>query len=209
MDLLSGHWSIGLHGSPKFSPQLPHNHCKVVTGHGGYKQLTTLKMAIEIVDLPMRNGYCLHSHVYQKVDGWNMLKPNQQTSLQVTTAYNTAVSNDDAVIIPILTIKTSHNNRKYVTLFATITIPEKEGNRWQSTWNKTYDNDICEIVYIPLASKPYKFVGCKLNKALGLAVIMLKILGLSQKKTGFSYKLSEFDIVLASNTSPTLLHHVS
>ena len=45
------------------------------------------------------------------------------------------------------------------------------------------------------------------TKTLGLAVIMLKTLGLSQK-TGFSYKLSEFDIVLASNTSPTLLHHM-
>ena len=47
------------------------------------------------------------------------------------------------------------------------------------------------------------------TKTLGLAVIMVKTLGLSQKKTGFSYKLSEFDLVLASNTSPTLLHHVS
>ena len=45
------------------------------------------------------------------------------------------------------------------------------------------------------------------TKTLGLAVIMLKTLGLSQKP-GFSYKLSEFDIVLASNTSPTLLHHM-
>ena len=45
------------------------------------------------------------------------------------------------------------------------------------------------------------------TKTLGLAVIMLKTLGLSQKP-GFSYKLSEFDIVLASNTSPTLLHHI-
>ena len=68
-----------------------------------------------------------------------------------------------------------------------------------------------EAYYIYIYIHPISFHTLQIcrvqTKTLGLAVIMLKTLGLSQKTSVF-YKLSEFDLVLASNTSPTLLHHM-
>ena len=84
------------------------------------------------------------------------------------------------------------------------TTPPLLGHRHRTGGSSTH---IVTYIYIYTLSFQTLQICRVQTKTLGLAVIMLKTLGLSQKP-GFSYKLSEFDIVLASNTSPTLLHHM-